>query len=50
MMMLFRGKGFFLFPNASQCPEIEKIVRILTLRAPVSGTQRCFALISCVPK
>ena len=25
MMMLFRDKGFFLFPNASQCPEIEKI-------------------------
>ena len=23
-MMLFRGKGFFLFPNASQCPKIEK--------------------------
>ena len=55
MMMLFRGKGFFLFPNASQYPKIEKssdnrVVRILTLRAPVSGTQRCFALISCVPK
>ena len=24
MMMLFQGKGFFLFPNASQCPKIEK--------------------------
>ena len=48
MIILFLGKGFFLFPNASQCPEIEKssdnrVVRILNLRAPVSGTQRCFA-------
>ena len=27
-----------------------RAVRILTLRASVSGTQKCFALISCVPK
>ena len=23
MMMLFRGKGIFLFPNSSQCPKNE---------------------------
>ena len=31
-------------------PGDNRAVRILTLRTPVSGTQRYFALISCVPK
>ena len=39
-------------PVSEDCEESSdnRVVCILTLSAPVSGMQKCFALIPCVPK
>ena len=48
--LLFVSKWQPVSDEMTRRPGDNRVVRILNLRTPVSGTQRCFALISCVPK